>query len=109
MENTPKNLIDLARNYTSNLRNMLFKYDQLILQLTLDKHPAEKELILYVIDSKLKLAALNVNDDILSLLAQYIERDYLSKPFSHLDMLSTTDDGFQTANFFTKYNIFKIT
>lgn len=83
------------RNYSLQLRQMLSKYDSIMKNLKLDKHPSEREWIVNEIDTKLKLAALHVHDDILGLLAQYIERDYLRMPFdpaSSLEQLSTLSD-----------------
>lgn len=53
-----------------------------------------------MIDNKLKMASLTVNDEILHLLSHYIERDYLRQPFTEeerltqaeVDDLDKTDD-----------------
>lgn len=92
---TNKTCIYNVRNYTLQLRQMLARYDSIMKNLKLDKHPSEREWIINEIDTKLKLAALHVHDDILGLLAQYIERDYLRMPFdpaSSLEQLSTLSD-----------------
>jgi len=91
-----KTMVEKMRNYSLQLKGMLERFDKIIDDLSLDKHPSEREWLISCLDNKLKLASLQVNEDILNILAQYIERDYLQKPFPGLEALSTsTDEEFE--------------
>lgn len=87
-----KTITEKLRNYSIQLKGMLERFDAIINDLNLDKHVSERDWLISCIDNKLKLASLQVNEDILNILAQYIERDYLSKPFTGLETLSTSTD-----------------
>lgn len=93
-----KTMVEKLRNYSLQLKSMLERFDNIINDLSLDKHPSEREWLISCIDNKLKLASLQVNEDVLNILAQYIERDYLGKPFTGLEALSTTTDDEFEAN-----------
>lgn len=84
--------INMARYYTTTLRSLLLKYDKILDQINLQKHPAERTWLLAAIDNKLKMASLSVNEDILNLLGNYMERDYLAQPYRELEKLETSDD-----------------